>query len=82
MKPNTGKILDPVFLFMLVAVLLAVGSSFALRSLVAGLGPSSAQAADSLPDDATPGQALNFTSIPALPTPAHALASTNKPAPK
>jgi hypothetical protein len=82
MKPHTGKIYDPVFLFMLVAVMLAIGSSFALRSLVSGLGPASAQAADSPPDDASPGQGLNITSIPAGPAPTHTLASTNKPSPK
>jgi hypothetical protein len=31
---NTGKLCDPFFLFMLAAVLLALGSSFILRAAV------------------------------------------------
>ena len=50
---KTGKFYDPVFLFMLFAVMLAIGSSFALRAVIAGTGPSSANAAETLPDGTT-----------------------------
>jgi hypothetical protein len=43
--PQTGKISDPVFLFMLAAVLLALGSSFMLRAAVNGFSPPPAHAA-------------------------------------
>ena len=39
----SGKIYDPVFLCMLGAIFLAVGSSVALRAVVAGAGPSAAR---------------------------------------
>ncbi|HVX86299.1 MAG TPA: hypothetical protein VH253_16060 [Phycisphaerae bacterium] len=42
---TSGKIYDPVFLFMLVAVFLALASSFALRAVVSGVGPKAARAA-------------------------------------
>ena len=79
MKSHTGKIYDPVFLFMLIAVILAIGSSFALRSVVSGMGPASAQAADSpIEDSAAPGTSLQITSIPGPPshTPATAPAKS------
>jgi hypothetical protein len=63
---KTGKLYDPVFLFMLVAVLLAVGSSMALRSMVTGLGPNTARASDATSDGtAAPGVAMDINSIPA-----------------
>jgi hypothetical protein len=66
MKSHSGKLYDPVFLFMLVAVLLAVGSSMALRSVVAGLGPSTAHGSDTVSDgSAAPGVAMDVHSIPA-----------------
>jgi hypothetical protein len=42
--PQTGKVTDPVFLFMLAAVLLALGSSFMLRAAVNGFSPPQAHA--------------------------------------
>jgi hypothetical protein len=42
--PQTGKINDPFFLFMLAAVLLALGSSFMLRAAVSGFSPPAAHA--------------------------------------
>ena len=69
MKSHSGKLYDPVFLFMLVAVLLAIGSSMALRSVVGGLGPNTARASDSVSDgSAAPGVSMDVTAIPA---PAH-----------
>jgi hypothetical protein len=64
---KTGKLYDPVFLFMLVAVLLAVGSSMALRSVVSGMGPNSARASDSLSSDGTApaGVSMDVNCIPA-----------------
>ncbi len=53
----SGKVYDPVFLFMLFAVFLAVASSFALRAVVSGLGPSAARAAALPADDGNPGPA-------------------------
>jgi hypothetical protein len=50
----SGKVYDPVFVFMLVAVFLALASSFALRAVVSGVGPAAAHAAgtpDDLPHD-------------------------------
>ncbi len=44
-RTSSGKINDPVFLFMLVAVFLALASSFALRAVVSGVGPQAAHAA-------------------------------------
>ena len=66
MKSHSGKLYDPVFVFMLVAVLLAIGSSMALRSVVSGLGPNTAHAADTLSDgSAAPGVSMDVHSIPA-----------------
>ena len=45
-KITSGKIYDPVFVFMLVAVFLALASSFALRAVVSGVGPQAAHAAE------------------------------------
>lgn len=42
----SGKVYDPVFLCMLGAVVLAVGTSIALRVVSAGAGPSAARAAE------------------------------------
>jgi hypothetical protein len=42
----SGKVYDPVFLCMVGAVVLAVGTSIALRVMVAGHGPAAAHAAD------------------------------------
>ena len=70
---KTGKLYDPVFVFMLVAVLLAVGSSMALRSVVAGLGPNSARASDATSDGtAAPGFSLEV--VNSIPAPAPAAA--------
>jgi hypothetical protein len=49
MKPNNssaGRVYDPVFIFMVIAVILAVGSSFALRSVSPTMGPSAAQGSE------------------------------------
>jgi hypothetical protein len=43
--PQTGKVNDPLFLFMIAAVLLALGSSFMLRAAVSGFSPPAAHAA-------------------------------------
>jgi len=67
-RTNTGKVYDPVFLFMLGAVILAIGSSFALRAVVTGLGPNSAHAADQSPDqssDQSPDQSPAVDNLPA-----------------
>jgi hypothetical protein len=66
-RTNTGKVYDPVFLFMLGAVILAIASSFALRA-VTGIGPAAAHAADQSPDqssDQSPDQSPAVDSIPA-----------------
>jgi hypothetical protein len=49
-RTTSGKVYDPVFLFMLVAVFLAVASSFALRAVVSGVGPQAAHAASPTDD--------------------------------
>jgi len=41
---HTGKVYDPMFLFMLGAVLLALACSFMLRAVVTGFGPSTVHA--------------------------------------
>ena len=41
-----GRVYDPVFIFMVVAVVLAVGSSIALRCVTNSMGPSAAQAVE------------------------------------
>jgi hypothetical protein len=59
---RSGKVYDPVFLFMLVAVFLAVASSFALRAVVSGVGPQAAHAASTVeegPRDAGEGPVLD-----------------------
>jgi hypothetical protein len=40
-----GRIYDPVFIFMVAAMVLAAISSIALRTVVSGTGPASAHAA-------------------------------------
>jgi hypothetical protein len=40
-RSNTGKLYDPVFLFMLSAVLLALMGSFLIRAAVTGFGTTS-----------------------------------------
>jgi hypothetical protein len=49
---RSGKVYDPVFMFMLVAVFLAVASSFALRAVVSGVGPKAAHAASTVEEGA------------------------------
>jgi hypothetical protein len=49
---NPGKLNDPLFLFMLAAVLLALGSSFMLRAAVNGFSPPAAHAASNHPPQA------------------------------
>ena len=56
-------------LFSAMAVLLAIGSSMALRSVVSGLGPNTAHAADSVSDESAPqGVSMDIHEIP---PPAH-----------
>lgn len=63
-RSQFGRAYDPVFLFMVVAVVLAVGTSIALRCMSSGLGPQSAQAAESELSAPTPTAFLQ-----PLPTP-------------
>ena len=42
----SGKLHDPVFLCMVGAVILAIGTSLALRAVVAGAGPAAAHGAE------------------------------------
>lgn len=63
----SGKVYDPVFLCMVGAVILAVGTSIALRVMVAGHGPASAHAADALP---LPGDVYQPNPKPRPATPA------------
>jgi len=51
-RTYAGKIYDPVFLCMVGAVALAVGTSIGLRVMIAGAGPTAAHAAD--PQSANP----------------------------
>ena len=43
-RGRAGKVKDPLFILMVVAMTLAVISSIALRAFVPGIGPSSARA--------------------------------------
>jgi hypothetical protein len=54
-RTTSGKVYDPVFVFMLVAVFLAVASSFALRAVVSGVGPQAAHAASPADDNSRDG---------------------------
>ena len=45
------RIFDPMFVVMLVAVVLAIGSSLALRLAAGGLGPKSAKASEVAPTE-------------------------------
>ena len=45
-RNRAGRIHDPVFIFMVAAMILAVISSIALRTMVSGMGPASAHAAE------------------------------------
>ncbi|MGN6371035.1 MAG: hypothetical protein ACTHN5_22500 [Phycisphaerae bacterium] len=67
---KTGKLYDPVFLFMLVAVILAVASSMALRSVVGG-GPNTARASDSTSDGTAPPGVAMDASATSIPAPGH-----------
>ena len=65
-----GKVKDPLFVLMVVAMVLAVGSSIALRVFVPGAGPSSARAerAEGEPEPVMyPVHAHSITTAPAGP---------------
>ena len=58
-----GRIYDPVFIFMVASMILAIISSIALRTVVSGAGPASAHAADSSGGDA-PDQLPGYRPAP------------------
>jgi hypothetical protein len=55
-RSAAGRIHDPVFIFMVAAMVLAVISSIALRTMVSGSGPASAHAAESTSGDNMSGE--------------------------
>lgn len=62
--PHGQRAYDPLLVVMLVAVVLAVGSSLALRLAVGGLGPKSAQASQVLDPDQIPPIESHHSLIP------------------
>ena len=59
-RSAAGRIHDPVFIFMVAAMVLAVVSSIALRTMVSGSGPASAHAADNTSGDNASGDDLTL----------------------
>ena len=67
---RAGKVKDPLFVLMVVAMALAVGSSIALRAFVPGAGPSAARAegTEGEPEAVLyPVRAHPVTTVPAAP---------------